>query len=107
MTVAFILNGEDVTVEADPNRQLIDILRGNFMLYGAKRGCLSGRCGACAVIFNGSVSSACLIPAFRVRGSEVITIEGFSLTDNYNDIVSAFNQSDVENCGFCGAAKIL
>ena len=107
MTIAFILNGEDVTVEADPNRRLIDILRGNFKLYGAKCGCLNGSCGACAVIFNGAVSSACLIPAFRMRGSEVITIEGFSLTDNYNDIARAFSQSDVENCGFCGAAKIL
>ena len=107
MTIAFILNGEDVTVEVPPNRRLIDILRGNFMLYGAKRGCLSGCCGACAVIFNGSVSSACLIPAFRIRGCEVITIEGFSLTDNYADIVRAFNQSDVENCGFCDTAKIL
>jgi carbon-monoxide dehydrogenase small subunit len=107
MTIAFILNGEDVTVEAEPNRRLIDILRGNFMLYGAKCGCLGGSCGACAVIFNGSLSSACLIPAFRIRGSELITIEGFSQTDNYNDIVRAFNLKDVENCGFCGTAKVL
>jgi carbon-monoxide dehydrogenase small subunit len=107
MTISFILNGEDVTVETGPNRRLIDILRGDFMLYGAKCGCLSGRCGACAVIFNGSVTSACLIPAFRIRGSEIITIEGFSLTDNYNDIVRGFNLNNVENCGFCNTAKVL
>ncbi|MDR2795329.1 MAG: 2Fe-2S iron-sulfur cluster binding domain-containing protein [Spirochaetaceae bacterium] len=107
MTIAFILNGEDVTVDTEPDRRLIDILRSDFKLYGAKCGCLSGVCGACAVILNGSVSSACMVPAFRVRGSEVITIEGFSLTNDYNDIIRGFNLHDVENCGFCGAAKIL
>ncbi|MDR2344005.1 MAG: 2Fe-2S iron-sulfur cluster binding domain-containing protein [Spirochaetaceae bacterium] len=107
MTVAFILNGEDVSVDSEPNRRLIDILRGDFMLYGAKRGCLSGICGACAVIFNGSLSAACMIPAFRVHGSEVITIEGFSLTNNYTDVVRGFSLHNVENCRFCGAAKIL
>jgi carbon-monoxide dehydrogenase small subunit len=107
MTITFILNGEDVTVDVEPNRRLIDILRADFMLYGAKCGCLSGVCGACAVIFNGSVSSACIIPAFRLRSSEVITIEGFALTNEYNDIVRGFKIHEVESCGFCDAAKIL
>jgi carbon-monoxide dehydrogenase small subunit len=107
MTIAFILNGEDVTADVEPSRRLIDILRNNFRLNGGKTGCFGGRCGACAVIFNGAVSSACLIPAFRVHGSEVITIEGFSLTEEYNDIMHGFNLHGVENCGFCNASKIL
>ncbi|MDR2802957.1 MAG: 2Fe-2S iron-sulfur cluster binding domain-containing protein [Treponema sp.] len=107
MTITFILNGEDVTINAEPNRRLIDILRNDFGLTGSKYGCFGGRCGACAVIFNGAVSSACLIPAFRARGSEIITIEGFELTDEYTDIHSAFSLHDVENCGFCNAPKIL
>jgi carbon-monoxide dehydrogenase small subunit len=107
MTIAFILNGEDVAARVEPNRRLIDILRRDFRLNGGKAGCFGGRCGACAVIFNGAVSSACLIPAFRVHGSEVVTIEGFSLTEEYNDIMHGFNLHDVENCGYCGASKIL
>ena len=101
MTVSFILNGEDVTVRCDANIRLIDILRVNFGLLGAKAGCLTGKCGFCTVIFNGTVINSCLIPAFRLRGGEVITIEGFSQNNEYLDIVSGFAKAKLENCGFC------
>jgi carbon-monoxide dehydrogenase small subunit len=107
MTIAFILNGEDVVIRAEADRRLIDILRGTFQLLGAKTGCLTGNCGACSVIFNGKVLQSCLIPAFRVRGSEIITIEGFSQTDEYQDIVTGFSGAGVENCGYCDTGKIL
>ena len=107
MTVGFILNGEDVIVRSEANVRLIDILRINFGLLGAKFGCLTGKCGCCAVIFNGSVVHACLIPVFRLRGSEVITLEGFSQTNEYQDIMSGFSQAGLETCGYCSATKIL
>jgi len=107
MTIGFILNGEDVIVRSEANVRLIDILRANFNLLGAKTGCLTGKCGACAVIFNSRVSHACLIPAFRLRGSEIITIEGFSQTDEYQDIMTGFAGSGLETCSFCKASKIL
>ena len=107
MTVGFILNGEDVVVQCEAGRRLIDILRLNFGLLGAKTGCLTGKCGFCAVIFNGLVSHACLIPAFQLRGSEVITIEGFSQTDEYHDIITGFDQAELDGCGYCSTSKIL
>jgi carbon-monoxide dehydrogenase small subunit len=107
MTVGFILNGEDVVVRAEADTRLIDILRSNFSLTGAKSGCLTGKCGFCAVIFNGNVCHACLIPAFRLRGSEIITIEGFAQTDEYQDIISGFASAGLNDCGFCRASKIL
>ena len=107
MTITFILNGEDVIIRSEANIRLIDILRLNFGLLGAKDGCLSGKCGSCAVIFNGEVSHACLIPVFKLGGSEVITIEGFSQTDEYQDIVTGFSQVDMEDCGYCRTSKIL
>jgi carbon-monoxide dehydrogenase small subunit len=107
MTLGFILNGEDVVVKADADRRLIDILRSHFKLLGAKEGCLSGICGSCSVIFNGKTVPSCLIPVFRIRGSEIITIEGFSQTDEYQDIQEGFSRSGVENCGYCSAGKIL
>ncbi|MDR1566874.1 MAG: 2Fe-2S iron-sulfur cluster binding domain-containing protein [Treponema sp.] len=107
MTIGFILNGEDVVIRTGAEQRLIDILRGTFQLLGAKAGCYSGHCGVCSVIFNGEVVKACLIPAFKIRGSEVITIEGFSQTDEYQDIAQGFVDAGVENCGFCDTGKIL
>jgi carbon-monoxide dehydrogenase small subunit len=107
MTIGFILNGEDVVIHCEANMRLVDILRFNFGLLGAKAGCLSGKCGFCSVFFNGLVSYACLIPAFRLRGSEIITIEGLSLTDEYQDIVTGFTEAKLGSCGFCDNGLIL
>lgn len=107
MTIGFILNGEDVIVRTDPSVRLIDILRGNFGLFGAKSGCLTGQCGACSIIFNGEVNLACLIPTFKIRGSEIITIEGYSQTIEYQEIMAGFKKVHLGNCGYCEAGKIL
>ena len=107
MTVSFILNGEDVEVRSEPNIRLIEILRRKFRLLGAKSGCLNGQCGNCSVIFNGQVSPACLIPFFRLGGSEITTIEGFSMTDEYQDIKKGFEKANMKTCGYCEAGKIL
>ena len=107
MTIGFILNGEDVTADTDAASRLVDILRNTFNLSGTKMSCCCGNCGACSVIFNGYVAKACLIPAFKIREREVITIEGFSQTDEYQDIIRAFTEAEVESCGFCTTGKIL
>jgi carbon-monoxide dehydrogenase small subunit len=123
MTVRFILNGEDVEASAPANERLVTILRERFNLSGAKCGCLIGSCGACSVQFIDAsekksardkkrdevrrIAVSCLIPAFRVHGSEVVTIEGFSTSDEYQDIAQGFAQAGVENCGYCDAGKIF
>jgi carbon-monoxide dehydrogenase small subunit len=107
MTIRFILNGEDVETSVEANKRLVTMLRENFNLINAKSGCLIGACGACSVLFNGSLCASCLIPAFRVQGGEIITLEGFSQTDEYQDIISGFSAAGVENCGYCDAGKIL
>jgi carbon-monoxide dehydrogenase small subunit len=107
MTIGFILNGEDVNVQTEAQVRLVDILRSKFNLLHAKSGCLSGRCGCCSVIFNGKVIPACTIPMFHVRGCEIITLEGFCKTDEYQDIMTGFAKAHVETCGYCDAAKVL
>ena len=107
MNIGFILNGEDVVVRTNAERRLSDILRTTFKLTGTKTGCNVGQCGSCTVILNGEIVKSCLIPVFKVKGSEVITIEGFSQTEEYEDIVIGFAEAGVYMCGFCDAGKIL
>ena len=107
MTIGFILNGEDVVVHTNAENRLVDILRGTFKLLGTKTGCNIGNCGSCSIIFNGEVVKSCLIPAFKIRDSEIITIEGFSQTTEYQEIVHGFSETGVDICGFCNTGKIL
>jgi carbon-monoxide dehydrogenase small subunit len=107
MTFGFILNGEDVLAQSGVEERLVDMLRDNFKFPGTKAGCCAGLCGSCLVIFNGNIVKSCLIPALKVQGSEIITIEGFSQTNEYQDIFSGFSEAGLDNCGFCNTAKIL
>jgi len=107
MTMTFILNGEDETVDSNPETRLVDILRDNFNLLGVKNGCNIGACGTCLIIFNGNVVKSCLIPALKIRGCEIITIEGFSQTVDYQDIIQGFSDTGFEDCGFCTTGRIL
>jgi len=107
MTIRFILNGLDVEINTEANRRLINILREQFVCTAAKCGCLSGRCGACSVLINDTITPSCLVPAFRIQESEIITLEGFSQEEEYQDIVNGFAKAGVENCGYCDAGKIL
>jgi carbon-monoxide dehydrogenase small subunit len=107
MTLSFILNGEDLVLNTFAENRLVDILRETFGLTGTKASCYNGKCGACSIIFNGEVVKSCLIPAYKIRGSEIITIEGFSLTDEYGDIVKGFSEAGLKNCGYCDTGKIL
>jgi len=107
MTIGFILNGEDVVINTNAENRLVDILRNTFGLLRVKAGCRIGNCGSCLVIHNGEVIKSCLIPAFQVRGSEIITIEGFSQTNEYQDIILGFREEGVDNCSSCNTGKIL
>ena len=107
MKISFILNGEDVIINSEANVRLIDILRIDFGLLGTRTGCLRGKCGFCSVLFDGIINLACLIPAFKLQGSEIITIEGFSLTDEYQDIVTGFSMAGLQTCGYCTNTRIL
>jgi carbon-monoxide dehydrogenase small subunit len=107
MKVKFALNGVPVSIEVESSERLSTILLERFHLKGVKCGCLQGRCGNCAVIWNGAVTASCLIPAFRLSDTKVVTIEEFAKTNNYKDIEAGFAQAQVVMCGYCNGAKIL
>jgi carbon-monoxide dehydrogenase small subunit len=107
MKIRFSLNGVSASIDADSGERLSTILRDRFHLKGTKCGCHQGRCGTCSVIWNGAVTTSCLIPAFRLSGTKIITIEGFVKTNNYKDIETGFARVPVIMCGYCDSAKIL
>ncbi len=107
MTVTFILNGEDVSAQARSVDRLSDLLRDSFGLLGLRSDCRCGRCGRCLLFLDGRLVPSCLVPAFKVRGREVVTLEGFVQTEDYRDVAEGFKSAGVEGCGFCEGPKIL
>lgn len=107
MTISFILNGEDVSASVRAVDRLSDVLRDSFGLLGVRSDCRCGRCGRCLVFLGGRLVPSCLVPAFAAKGKEIVTIEGFSQTEEYIDIAAGFLDAGVATCGFCEGPKIM
>ena len=103
----FNLNDEDVTVMIDPNDTLLKVLRDYLKLKGTKKGCEEGECGACTVILDSRPVNSCIIPAAKVNGSKVITIEGLSKNGQLHPIQEAFVEAGAIQCGFCTPGVVL
>jgi len=106
--LSFKLNGKMVEVAVSPGTLLVDLLRENLGLTGTKVGCREGECGACTVLMDGEAVNSCLIPALKVQGREVTTIEGLQKPDGSLDpIQDAFMEAGAAQCGFCTPGMIL
>jgi carbon-monoxide dehydrogenase small subunit len=107
MTISFILNGEDVSAKIRSGDRLVDLLREAFGLVATKADCRKGSCGKCLVLMGGRLVPSCLVPAFRVRGKEVVTLEGYVQTDEYADVRRGIEEAGLETCGFCDSGTVL
>ena len=106
--ITFVLNGNQITVTLNNNgERLLDVLREKLGLTGTKEGCGVGECGACTVIMNNKAVNACLIPAARVNGAEILTIEGLSQGDPLHPLQNAFIEAGAVQCGFCTPGMLL
>lgn len=103
----FILNGKPVEVTVDPAEALVDVLRKKLLLTGTKKGCGEGECGACTVLLDGRPVNSCLVPAMKVWGKEVVTIEGLSASGELHPIQGAFLEAGAVQCGFCTPGVVL
>jgi aerobic carbon-monoxide dehydrogenase small subunit len=104
----FELNGasRDVTVAA--HVRLIDLLRDDLALTGTKEGCSVGVCGACSVLVDGQLMSACLLPAAFVDGTRVTTIEGLAPDpEHLTPLQDAFIRHGGFQCGICTPGQIV
>lgn len=107
ITIQFRLNGRDITVETEPNKRMLDVLRGDLGLTGTKEGCAVGECGACTVILNGDAVASCLVAAGQMQGAEILTIEGMSETLIGRVLQDCFVEGDAVQCGFCTPGFIM
>ncbi len=103
--VELIVNGKQVEVTVDVRTSLLEALREELELSGAKRGCDHGQCGACTVLLNGQRVVSCLLLAVAVSGAEVVTVEGLSHAA-FHPVQQAFVDHDAFQCGFCTPGQI-
>lgn len=106
--LSFTLNGKTVEVAVAPSTLLVDLLREQFGLTGTKVGCREGECGACTVLVDGEAYNSCLMPALKVQGRELTTIEGLQKPDGSLDpMQEAFMAAGAAQCGFCTPGMIM
>ena len=105
--VTMIVNGQVRGASVPPETTLLQLLRDNFNLTGAKLGCDVGDCGACTVIVDGQAVNACLMLAGQAEGRQILTIEGLASREWLHPIQTAFENSGALQCGFCGPGVLL
>ena len=95
------LNGKPARVEAASGETLLDILRGELGLMGARYGCGLGQCGACTVLVDGRPINACAVEAASLAGKAVITVEGLGTPERPHPLQAAFLELQAGQCGYC------
>jgi nicotinate dehydrogenase subunit A len=100
-TVRFRLNGVETSVDADPDRSLLDILRGPLGMPGSHFGCGAGECGACNVIIDDRAVSSCDMPLWSVADKDVTTVEGLGDAEHPHPLQRAFIAEQAMQCGYC------
>ena len=106
-TVGFNLNGKAVSLEVDPSRSLLWVLRNDLHLAGSKYGCGEGLCGACTVLVGRKAVRSCLLEVKAVAGKEVATIEGLERNGELHPLQKAFVEQDALQCGYCTPGMIM
>jgi carbon-monoxide dehydrogenase small subunit len=107
MEVTFTVNGAEKTVDVEPRRLLVHVLREDLALTGTHIGCDTTSCGACTVLLDGVPVKSCTMFGVQAEGREVQTVEGLAGADGPHPIQAAFKEHHGLQCGFCTPAMML
>ena len=101
------INGEATDFLCEPRQSLLEVLRDVIGLTGSKEGCNDGNCGACTVIMDGRIVTACLVLGVEAEGKEITTIEGIATAGALHPIQQAFLEDAALQCGICTPGFIV
>ena len=105
--VTLSINGKEYHVRLEPRVTLLDALRDHLQLFGTKKGCDHGQCGACTVHVNGRRVNSCLSFAIMHEGDKITTIEGLAQNGQLSPVQQAFLEHDGFQCGYCTPGQIM
>ncbi len=105
--IELTVNNNLITQSIPTHLRLLDFLRNELNLTGAKEVCAEGECGACTVIMDGKIVNSCLVFAVEANGSEITTIEGIGKESELSDLQKAFVDHHSVQCGYCIPGMIL
>ena len=106
-SIRFTVNGAARELRVAPDRRLIDAIRDDCGLTGTKEGCSVGVCGACSVLVDGEVISACLLPATYADGTRITTVEGLARDGEITPLQDAFITEGGFQCGICTPGQLI
>ena len=101
------VNGQDHTIQAQPESMLLYALRDNIGLHGPKFGCGLSECGACTVIMDGNAIHSCVTPLSMAAGHKITTLEGLGTVEKPNPLQQAFIDEQAAQCGYCINGMIM
>ena len=107
VTVELTANGQEKTLTTDSQRSLLDVLREDLGLTGAKYACGEGRCGACSVLIDGRRVLSCVTPVIKADKKAITTIEGLASDDALHPVQEAFLEEGAMQCGYCTGGMVL
>lgn len=107
MTIELTVNGLSRRIQVRSGDRLVDALRKHCSLDSLQPDCLAGRCGRCFVFIDGRLVQSCLMPAFKAKGSTILSWEALASNPDIQTIASTFEASPSKPCAFCLKAKVL